>query len=197
MSQPVMLYSYLKLSEIGARLNEGNDPGKEDISYIIEVARMIPKNQQELENIESEQLATCCLSAFNRTSELFAKASLWMNYQKINLDSIYGSLIAESKQPATIRKEIVKSESRYMVAAEEYEKAKAYVQFYSGVLSSFEKGHYWAKSKEQKEINESKMSGYEPCEKNSSKGEPYSVNKKNMEENNVTTSTNPVEDVSL
>jgi len=192
MSTNVTLYSYLKLSEIGAKLNEENEPGKDDISYIVEVARMIPKNQQELENIESEQLATCCLSAFHRTSELLSKATLWMNYQKINLDSVYGSLIAVSEHPATIRKEISKSDIKYINAAQEYEKGKSYVQFYTGVLSSFEKGHYWAKNKEQKEINENKMSGYEPHEK----GEMYNVNKR-VEENSVTIPSNPVGDVSL
>lgn len=195
MSSPVTLYQYLKLSELGIELSERNDPGKDDISYIVEVARMIPKNQQELENIHPEELATCCLSAFHRTSELITKASIWMSYQKIALDATYGSLIAKSEQPATIRKEIVKSDDIYVNAAKEYEKAKAYFQFYTGVLSSFEKGHYWAKSKEQKDVTENRMSGYEPHEKTYSKGEMHDVSTAN--EHRVSYSTNPVEDVSL
>ncbi len=195
MSNVIMLYDYLNLKEIDVELNPHQEPGKDDISFLIQVAQQIPKNQQDIDNLEAGQLASYCLAAFQRSGELLSKATLWLGYKKIELDSIYGSLISESERPATITKEISKSDSNYIKAAKEHEKAKSYVEFYTGLMSSFEKGHYWAKSKEQANAIENKMSGYDVHEiKQGGKQEGKQVSNITLK-NNV--SNQAVEDVSF
>ncbi len=117
---PILLYDYLNLKEIDIELNpHQQEPGKDDISFLVQVAQQIPKTQQDIDNLEAGQLASYCLAAFQRSGELLSKATLWLGYKKIELDAKYGSLIAESELPVTIKKEVSKSDEGYQRSARE------------------------------------------------------------------------------
>ncbi len=188
MLNTILLFDYLNLKELDIELNPSYEPGKDDITFLIQ---------------EAGQIASYCLAAFQRSGELHSKATLWLGYKKIELDAKYGSLIAESELPVTIKKEVSKSDAGYQKIAKEHEKAKAYVEFYNGLMSSFEKGHYWAKSKEQANANENKMSGYDVHEIINKKGGNEEEQTRNFGSksvpsnlsNNAVKNSGPVEDV--
>jgi len=161
MSEKIILFNYLNLSDVGATLITKTEPGNDDIGFLVETARKMPKTSEEIENFEAPYLASISLQAMQRCNELRARAMVYAGFQKVDLDSHYGSLIFSSDKAATITKEISKSKSSYVSLAKEHEKAKAYVEFYSGMMGQFEKCHYWAKSREASNQQEFKSSGYE------------------------------------
>ena len=158
----VLLFDYLELKDVGSLLSDSNEPGKDDIAYLLEVASEMPKTQEQVEDFAASYLASVSLVAFQRCNELRTKATVYAGNKKVDLDAKYGSLIASSEKPATITKEISKSNDGYVSLAKELEKAKAYVEFYTGLMGQFEKCHYWAKSKEASNNQEFKSSAYEP-----------------------------------
>ncbi len=157
----ITLYNYLNLKELDIQLSDKFEPGKDDIEFLVETAKKVPRTPEEIDNLEASHLASICLIAFQRCIELHTRSTMWAGYKKIDLDAQYGTLISASNRPATLAKEISKSDEDYKKAAREFEKAKAYVEFYSGLMSEFEKGHYWAKSKEITNNKENGASSYE------------------------------------
>ncbi len=157
----ITLYEYLNLKELGIELSENYEPGKDDITYLVETAKKIPRTPEEIEDFSASYLASICLVASQRCTELLTRSTIWSGYRKVDLDSTYGSLVDVSEKPATLAKEVSKSNENYKTHARQYEKGKAYVVFYTGLLSHFEKGHYWAKSKEISNNQENKSAGYE------------------------------------
>jgi len=157
----IILFEYLELHDVGAELSEAKEPGKDDITFLVETASKMPKTPEEIEDFSASYLASISLQAFQRCNELKTRASVYCGYKKVDLDAHYGSLIASSEKPATITKEISKSKDSYVSLAKEHEKAKAYVEFYIGMMGQFEKCHYWAKSKEISNNQEYKGSSYE------------------------------------
>lgn len=157
----IILFEYLSLNEVDAKLSDGFEPGKDDVSYLIEVAKQMPKTPEEIEDFAASYLASISWQALQRSNELKTRASVYCGYKKVDLDSCYGTLIASSEKPATITKEISKSDEKYVTLAKEHEKAKAYVEFYTGLMKQFEMCHYWAKSKEVSNNQEFKGSSYE------------------------------------
>ncbi len=157
----IRLFEYLNLQEVDAELSAGFEPGKDDVSYLIDVAKQMPKTPEEIEDFAAAYLASISWQALQRSNELKTRASVYCGYKKVDLDSCYGTLIASSEKPATITKEISKSDKQYVALAKEHEKAKAYVEFYTGLMKQFEMCHYWAKSKEVSNNQEFKGSSYE------------------------------------
>ena len=197
----IKLFDYLELQDVGSTLLKGHEPGHDDISYLLEVASQMPKTQEEVEDFAASYLASVSLVAFQRCNELKTKSTVYCGNTKVDLDAKYGSLISQSLKPATITKEISKSDINYVILAKEHEKAKAYVEFYTGLMGQFEKCHYWAKSKEASNNQEFKSSAYEPHHSaDSEKGEEshqteqvHSNSAKGQKNKSIT----PVEDVNL
>jgi len=161
MSEKIILFSYLNLHDVGATLITKTEPGNDDITFLVEAGRKMPKTPDEIEDFDAPYLASISLQAMQRCNELRARAMVYAGFQKVDLDAHYGSLIYSSDKAATITKEISKSKTSYVSLAKEHEKAKAYVEFYSGMMGQFEKCHYWAKSREASNQQEFKSSGYE------------------------------------
>ena len=197
----VLLFNYLELQDVGSILSDSNEPGKDDISYLLEVASEMPKTQEQVEDFAASYLASVSLVAFQRCNELKTKATVYCGNKKVDLDAKYGSLIATSEKPATITKEISKSNIDYVTLAKEHEKAKAYVEFYTGLMGQFEKCHYWAKSKEASNNQEFKSSAYEPHHAadggKGEDGQPMEQVHSNSAKVQKNKSITPVEDVNL
>lgn len=156
------LFKYLNLEEVGAALSDEKEPGYDDISFLIEVAGKMPRTPEEMEDFAAPYIASISLNALYRCNELKARATVFAGNKVVDLNAEYGRLIETSEKPATITKEISKSKPTYIQAAKESEKAKAYVEFYTGLSANFEKCHYWAKSREIANNQEFKGSAYEP-----------------------------------
>jgi len=166
------LFEYLELEQVGSVISESHEPGHDDITDLIEVAQKMPRTPEEIEDFAASYIATISLNALYHCNELRARATVYAGNKKVDLDAVYGTLIESSDKAATVTKEISKSKPGYVRAAKEYEKAKAYVEFYNGLSSNFEKCHYWAKSREVANQQEFKGSAYEPHhDSDSGKGE--------------------------
>ena len=166
------LFDYLELEQVGSVISETKEPGHDDITDLIEVAQKMPRTPEEIEDFAAPFIATIALNALYHCNELRARATVYAGNKKVDLDAVYGALIEGSDKAATVTKEISKSKPGYIRAAKEFEKAKAYVEFYNGLSSNFEKCHYWAKSREVANQQEFKGSAYEPHhDSDSGKGE--------------------------
>ncbi len=198
----ITLFKYLGLEEVGSTLSTTAEPGHDDIEYIVEVAGKMPRREEDIEDFAAPYIASISIVALNRINELKARATVYAGNKKVDLDAVYGKLIEKSEKAATITKEISKSQPTYIEAAKEFEKAKAYVEFYTGLYANFEKVHYWAKSREVDNNKEFKNSAYEPHHAaDSEKGEEqvknesvHSHSEKGYNKSKVIT---PVEDVKL
>src|ERR1035437_6035232 len=104
----VKLYDYLNFKSLNIEV-ESNDPGNDDIEFLLEVASEIPKNLLDLDDINPELLATRCLSAVFTSSKLYAFSKLWHGLKERELFGILGKLLSESEEPVTIKKDIAKS----------------------------------------------------------------------------------------
>lgn len=195
----IKLFDYLELADVGSILSEEREPGHDDISYLIEVANQMPKTSEDVEDFAASYLASVSLVAFQRSNELKTRASVYCGNKKVDLDAKFGSLIASSDKAATVTKEISKSNPEYVKLAKELEKARAYVEFYTGLMGQFEKCHYWAKSKEISNNQEMKSSTYEPHHAaDGGKGEEnYQTESVHSESAKGQKRITPVEDVSL
>jgi len=158
----IQLFDYLELESVGSILSGGHEPGHDDISYLLEVATKMPTSQEDIEDFAAPYVASISITALFNCNELKTKATVYAGNTKVDLDAKYGSLIASSEKAATVTKEISKSNPEYTKLAKEFEKAKAYVEFYNGLSANFEKCHYWAKSREIANNQEFKPSSYEP-----------------------------------
>jgi len=145
---------------------DANDPGKEDISFLIKVAKLIPKVPEKLNNVDPRLIATYTLAAHAEASENYAKAYLWHAMKKVKLETTLGRLIVNSSGAATVAEKSSKASPEYEEASEMMGLGEAYVKFYLGMIKNFEAAHYWAKEREKMDSSEKKMSGYEPHELN-------------------------------
>lgn len=197
------LFEYLELEQVGSVISESKEPGHDDITDLIEVAQKMPRTPEEIEDFAASFIATISLNALYHCNELRARASVYVGNKKVDLDSVYGALIESSNKAATVTKEISKSKPGYVCAAKEFEKAKAYVEFYTGLSSNFEKCHYWAKSREVANQQEFKGSAYEPHhDSDSGKGEVEIQHREvraetEMGHRNSLREAKPVEDVNF
>jgi hypothetical protein len=163
MADRLFLKEYLGFDEFGIETGgKGKDPGKDDITFIIQVIRMIPKTPEDMGNIDPKVLASYCLAAHALANEYFSKATLWYEIKRVHLDAMFGSLISNASGPATVAKEIAKSKDEYKKLAEEVAIATGYIKYYTGVLKILEAAHYWSKEKEKYGMSERNMAGYEP-----------------------------------
>jgi hypothetical protein len=161
----IKLEQYLNFDDYGIDCGP-KSPGLDDITDLIEVAKMIPKSPLDIGKVDPKILATLCLASFQRTNELYSRSILFYSLKKIELEAKFGSLIVEEdpnvKIPATLKKEAVKANKDYVKASEILSVAEAYVKFYAGLLKNFETGHYWARGQEATNNGELKLSSYEP-----------------------------------
>jgi len=141
---------------------DAKDPGKEDVYFLIKVAKLIPKSPEKLADVDAGLIATYCLAAIQTANVKYTKALMWQRLRKVELDAALGSLIRDSTKPVTIAEKSAKADPKYEKAATLHGLAEAYVEFYKNLLENFRATHYWARAQEVEERNEDKMSGYEP-----------------------------------
>jgi hypothetical protein len=141
---------------------DSNDPGNEDISFLLKVIKLIPKRAEKLNDVDPRLLATYTLSAYEEATEKYAKAYMWYSMKKISLEATLGRLIVTSTKAATIAEKAAKSEDEFKTASELVALADAYVKFLAGLLKNFEAAHYWAREREKREQGGKNMSGYQP-----------------------------------
>jgi hypothetical protein len=171
--EPVLLLStYLKFDEYEIQ-TDAKDPGKEDVYFLIKVAKLIPKTPDKLADVDAGLIATYCLAAIQTANVKFSRALMWQRLRKVELDSVLGRLIRDSskaegdkKVPVTIAEKSAKADPEYEKAATLHGLAESYVEFYKNMLENFRATHYWARAQETEERNENKMGGYEPHELN-------------------------------
>lgn len=157
------LAEYLKFNDYNLE-TDAKDPGKEDVYFLIKVAKLIPKTPDKLADVDAGLIATYCLAAIQTANAKYTKALMWQRLRKVDLDSVLGSLIRDSTKPATIAEKSSKAEETYMKAARLHGLAESYVEFYKNMLENFRATHYWARAQEVEENNENKISGYDPHE---------------------------------
>ena len=163
-------HEYLKLAEFGIEL-EPHSPGHDNIDLLIEVASEIPKQMEDLDNIDPATLASRCLAAKFEADTLYSRAVAWNGWREVAAQSALGKLLIDSETPVTIRKDSVKSDEKYINSQHSLKTATAYVEFYAGMKKGFEAAHYWARSKEEEVSSGTKKSGYEPHENKQKKPE--------------------------
>jgi hypothetical protein len=156
----MITYDYLKFNSLGIQ-NEPNSPGYHEIDFLLEVAAMIPKKMEDLENVDPEILASSCLAALFTVSRYHAEALAWCGWREVEAQSILGKLMIASEMQVTIRKDSVRSDQKYVDSQNKFKTAMAYTEFYSGLKKGFEAGHYWARSKEAAANAEMRKSGYD------------------------------------
>jgi len=149
---------------------DAQDPGNDDIAFLVKVAKLIPKQPEKLNDVDPRLIATYTLAAHSEASEKYSKAFLWQAMKKIRLDTTLGKLIVNSTGAATVAEKSAKASSEYELASELSGLGEAYVKFYLGMIKNFEAAHYWAKEREKMEHSENKMSGYEPHNANDKGG---------------------------
>ena len=154
-------------------VTDSNDPGGEDISFLLKTIKLIPKRAEKLNDVDPRLLATYTLAAYEEATEKYAKAHMWFSMKKINLDATLGKLIVNSTKAATVAEKAAKSEDEFRVASELVALADAYVRFLAGLIKNFEAAHYWAREREKMEQVGKNMSGYQP----------HSINKQGEVEN--------------
>jgi hypothetical protein len=138
------------------------DPGKEDITFLVQVAKLIPRTPLEIAKVDPGILASYCLAAHQTASAIHAKATIWWRLKDIAAESALSIAIVNAGAPATNAEKRAKSDESYQKAAGKAAKGEAYVRFLDSMKTNFETGHYWAKGQESANNKESKMSGYEP-----------------------------------
>jgi len=159
--EKVLLVDYLKFREY--EIDAGpQDPGKEDISYLLYVSKLIPKHPQDINNVDPKVLASLCLAAHSNASALLSQATLWLLLRKIDSEAALGFAINELGPPGVTAEKRSKNDPEYKNRAKLYAIGESYVKFYQNMLKNFEAGHYWAKSEEQNQKSQYKMAGYEP-----------------------------------
>jgi hypothetical protein len=142
--------------------NDPLDPGKEDITFLVQVARLIPRTPLEIAKVDPSILASYCLAAHQTASSIHAKATVWKRLKELDADSALSSAIVNAGAPATNAEKRARSDELYIKASKKSAKGDAYVRFLDSMKTNFEAGHYWAKGQETAANKESKMSGYEP-----------------------------------
>lgn len=159
--EPVLtLGEYLKFNDYNLE-TDAKDPGKEDVYFLIKVAKLIPKTPDKLADVDAGLIATYCLAAIQTANVKYTKALMWQRLRKVDLDSVLGRLIRDSAKPATIAEKSSKAEPDYEKAATLHGLAESYVEFYKNMLENFRATHYWARAQETEERSENKMSGYD------------------------------------
>lgn len=138
------------------------DPGKEDITFLVQVAKLIPRTPLEIARVDPSILASYCLAAHQTASAIHAKSTVWWRLKTIASESALANAIVNAGAPATNAEKRAKSDEHYQRAAGKAAKGEAYTRFLDSMKTNFETGHYWAKGQEAAANKESKMSGYEP-----------------------------------
>jgi len=142
-------------------VTDSNDPGNEDVSFLLKVIRLIPKRAEKLNDVDPRLLATYTLAAYEEAIEKYARAHMWFSMKKINLDATLGRLIVSSEKAATVAEKAAKASDEFRIASELVAIADAYSRFYAGLLKNFEAAHYWAREREKMEYGGKNMSGYQ------------------------------------
>jgi hypothetical protein len=152
---------YLKFDEYDLSEDQ-KDPGKEDILFLVKVAKLIPKTPEKLNDVDPGLIATYCLAAIQTANVKYAKALMWQRMKKVSLDSVLGRKMAESSEPATVKEKMAKASPEYEEAARLYGLSEAYVDFYKNMLENFRATHYWAREQESASRLEERASSYDP-----------------------------------
>lgn len=155
----ITLAQYLKLDEYGID-TDAKDPGREDIFFLLKVAKLIPRTPEKLTDIDPGLIATYCLAAIQTANVKYAKALMWQRLRKVEMDKVLGGFIRGAEKATTAEK-IAKAEPDYERAATLHGLAEAYVEFYKNMLENFRATHYWAREQESQAREEEKTSGYE------------------------------------
>lgn len=158
------LAEYLKLDDYGIQ-TDAKDPGKEDVFFLVKVAKLIPKTPDKLADVDAGLIATYCLAAIQTANVKYSKALMWQRLKKVKMDAVLGDLMRNSEK-VTIAEKVAKSDPAYVEAANMYALAESYVEYYKNLLENFRATHYWARAQETEERSESKMSGYDPHDLN-------------------------------
>lgn len=161
-SDPILTAAhYLKFDEYDLS-DDPKDPGKEDIYFLVKVAKLIPKRPEKLADVDPGLIATYCLAAIQTANVKYAKALMWQRMKKVSLDSTLGRLMSGSSEPATVKEKMSKANPEYEEAARLYGLAEAYVDFYKNMLDNFKATHYWAREQESASRAEERVSSYDP-----------------------------------
>jgi hypothetical protein len=158
--QFLSLAEYLHLDDYGMKTDD-KDPGKEDVYFLVKVAKLIPKTPDKLSDVDAGLIATYCLAAIQTANVKYSKALMWQRLKKIKMDAVLGDLMRNSEK-VTIAEKVAKSDPAYIEAANIYALAESYVEYYKNLLENFRATHYWARAQEVEERSESRMSGYDP-----------------------------------
>jgi len=161
MLTPVTLEKYLQFEDYNMT-PDAKDPGKEDISFLLYVAKLIPRTPEQISNVDPGILASYCLAAHQTASAIHSKATLWWRLKELAADSKLSTAIVDAGAPATNAEKRAKGEPEFIKASELAAKGEAYVRFLDSMKTNFETCHYWAKAQETAANSERKMSGYEP-----------------------------------
>jgi len=192
-NEEITLATYLKINDYNIVTDE-KDPGKENIFFLLKVAKLIPRTPERLLDVDPGLIATYCLAAIQTANVKYAKALMWQRLKKIEMDKVLGGFIRTADRATTAEK-IAKSEPEYEAAAMLHGLADSYVEFYKNMLDNFKATHYWAREQESQAREEMKVSGYEPDFKEGGMSVSKNAGKK-VSKNTVNNSTGqPNEDV--
>ncbi len=158
---PITLEKYLGFEEYELKADR-KDPGASDISFLLYVAKLIPRTPEQISNVDPGILASYCLAAHQNVSKTHSEATLWWRLKDIESQSSLATAIVEAGAPATNAEKRAKSDEKYIAASKLSAKGEAYVRFLDNMKTNFETAHYWAKSQEIADKSEHKMAGYEP-----------------------------------
>ena len=158
--KPVYLVDHLNFDAYGIKTDD-LDPGKEDVSYVLYVAGMLPRFPSDLPKVDPRILASLLLAAHQDATEKWSKAKLWAKVRKIDTDAALAMAIEEVGGTATTAEKRAKKETGYVDASKAEAIGEAYLAFYDKVLKNFETSHYWARDEEASRQKERKMLNYE------------------------------------